>query len=99
MTIQTVQPHHHLSIKSVTLGLAGVALAVSAGYGAAALLIDEGTVTAPDTVVSDPYVRDSWSGQLGSGSQPRTDVRDSWAPPAVPPSTTDRELRELMHRR
>ena len=54
MTVHTAHPGHRISTKTAAIALAGAVLAVGAGYGAAALVLDE--AAAPS--ISEPYTFD-----------------------------------------
>lgn len=41
MTVHTTHPSHHVSAQTAAVALAGGLLAAAAGYGAAALVLDE----------------------------------------------------------
>jgi hypothetical protein len=78
MTTQTIHPVHRFSPKSVGLSIAALGVAVGAGFGVAALTLDQATVSPPASVVVN-----------APGAQPGSDAYDG----------TNREVRELMHRR
>jgi len=55
MTVQTAHPGHHISTKTVGLAFAGALLAAGAGYGMAALVLDETpAIEAPANEFYDP---------------------------------------------
>jgi hypothetical protein len=92
MTIHTVTPKHHISVKSAAVGLAGAGIALGAAFGVTAALTGEGTTTAPGQqqlpqVVNTDGAWDSWDRRGNRNSVPGTEdgVRDSW----MPPGTTD----------
>jgi hypothetical protein len=78
MTTQTIHPAHRFSPKSVILSVTALGAAVAAGFGVAALTLDEGTVSPPTSIVVN-----------APGAQPGSDAYNG----------TNREVRELMHRR
>jgi hypothetical protein len=78
MTTEAIHPTHHFSPRTVLVALAGTALAVGAGFGAAAVTLDDGPEVTPTPAVITQY-----QPQLGS------DLSNG----------TDRQDRELMHRR
>lgn len=91
MSTQTLQPVRHISLKAVAAGIAGAALAVTAGFGLASLLVDEDTISAPGQSVVTDDVRDSWENRLGIERGTGTgsgDVGEPVAPP-VGPGTSD----------
>lgn len=53
MTVQTAHPGHHISTKSAAVALAGAALAVTAGFGIATVVIDEATPVPTEVVPRD----------------------------------------------
>lgn len=69
MTVHTVTPKHHLSMKAAALSLAGAGLAVGAAFGITTALSGEGATTAPGReaprVVHTEGARDSWEGRIG----------------------------------
>lgn len=65
MTTQTLQPPRHISTRTIGLGIAGAALAVAAGIGVAALVVDDPVTTAPSTTVRE-----------GPAAQPGSDAYD-----------------------
>jgi hypothetical protein len=77
MTTQTIHPGHRFSAKSVGLSIAALGVAVGAGFGVAALTLDQATVSPPTITVDYPP------------AQPGSDAYNG----------TNREVRELMHRR
>jgi hypothetical protein len=60
MNAQALHPTHPVSPKSLLVGLAGAALAVAAGLGIAAGVLDEPTAStqAPATIQDDDYFVD-----------------------------------------
>jgi hypothetical protein len=55
MTVQTAHLGHHTSTKTVAAAIAGAVLAVGAGYGVAALVLDEApAIQAPTNEFYDP---------------------------------------------
>ena len=55
MTTQTLHPPRHISSRTIGLGIAATAVAVAAGFGVAALVVDDPVTTAPSsTVVNAP---------------------------------------------
>lgn len=53
MTTHTAHPGHHFTTKTAGIALAGAVLAVGAGYGVAALVLDEAAV--PSITESDTF--------------------------------------------
>ncbi|HEX6150201.1 hypothetical protein [Nocardioides sp.] len=55
MTVQTAHTGHHISTKSAAVALAGAALAVTAGFGIATVVIDDApaSITPPTEIVND----------------------------------------------
>ncbi len=78
MATQTLQPVRNISPKIALVSLAAAAAAVGAGFGVAALVLDEPSATTPSSVVVE-----------GPAAQPGSDAYDG----------TNREVRQLMHRR
>lgn len=100
MTVHTAHPSLHVSPTSAGLGLAGLLVAVAAGFavvGAISDPADPAVPVTPDPVVSqvDPPsgARDSWEGRIGPGTE-LGGVRDSW----MPAGATDQELEKLRGR-
>lgn len=91
MTVHTAHPSLHVSPRSAGLGMAGLLVAVAAGFAVVSAISDPAVPVTPDPVVSqvDPPsgARDSWEGRIGPGSD-LGGVRDSW----MPAGATDQEL-------
>jgi hypothetical protein len=51
MTSHTIQPLHHLSAKTAALALGALGLAVAAGFGIAAVTLDEQVTSTPGPIV------------------------------------------------
>ena len=80
----TTHPSHHVSTTNVALALAGAVLAVGAGYGVAAVVLEAPVATLPTPSVD---LR-----------PPSVDLRDYGSNPEGF-NGTNREDRGLMHRR
>ena len=78
MTTQTLPAPRHVSPRTIGLGIGAVAVAVAAGFGVAALVVDDPVTEAPTSTVVD-----------APGANLGGDAYDG----------TDREVRELMHRK
>jgi len=91
MTVHTAHPSLHVSPTSAGLGMAGLLVAVAAGFAVVSAMSDPAVPVTPDPVVSqvDPPsgARDSWEGRIGPGSD-LGGVRDSW----MPAGATDQQL-------
>ena len=91
MTVHTAHPSMHVSPTSAGLGVAGLLVAVAAGFALVSTTGDPAVPVKPAPAVSqvDPPIgaRDSWEGRIGPGSG-LGGVRDSW----MPAGATDREL-------
>lgn len=87
MTVHTVHPSLHVTPKATGLGIAGVLVAIAAGFAVVSAIDNPAVPVAPETNVSQVVptsgARDSWEGRIGPGAG---GVRDSW----MPPGTTDR---------
>ena len=62
MTVHTAHPSHHVSARTVAAAFAGAVLAAGAGYGVAALVLDEAPATAPAEPSSVPVNPDPPTG-------------------------------------
>lgn len=92
MTIQTVPQSTRISPKSLALAFLGAGLAVAAGYGVGAVVLDEGAISSPSSQTP-----------VQTGSQ---HTGHTWDPSRYPGfddpqkfGNTNREDRVLMHRR
>ncbi len=94
MTVHTEHPSLHVSPTTAGLGMAGLLVAVAAGFALVGTMNDPAVPVTPDPIVSqvDPPsgARDSWEGRIGPGSD-LGGVRDSW----MPAGATDQELDTL----
>lgn len=83
MTVQTAHPGHHISLTTAGTALAGALLAAAAGYGVAALVLDDAPMPVPTGVFEEnPNDLDRYYGFDPNGF-----------------AGTDREERSLQHRR
>ena len=65
MTTQTLQQPRHISSRTIGIGIAATAVAVAAGFGVAALVVDDPVSTAPSSTVLE-----------GPAAQPGSDAYD-----------------------
>ncbi|MFP5253516.1 MAG: hypothetical protein ACLGH4_06930 [Actinomycetes bacterium] len=98
MTVHTAHPSLHVSPTSAGLGMAGLLVAVAAGFAVVSAISDPAVLGTPDPVVSQVEppsgARDSWEGRIGPGAGVGG-VRDSW----MPPGATDQELEKSGKRK
>lgn len=94
MTVHTAHPSLHVSTTSAGLGMAGLLVAIAAGFALVSAIGEPAVPGAPHPVVSqvDPPsgARDSWEGRIGPSAD-LGGVRDSW----MPAGATDQELDKL----
>jgi len=100
MTISTAHPGTHISVKTATLALTGVLLAGGAGFGVAALVLDDASTPAPTAPAQDPAGAGSDDWRLAPNRGPAADYRQPTGTrySGLPPGMTDEQRRVKLER-